>query len=78
MFISVFVLTFARQLCSGFAFGPLVAVVAHWFKRRKGLALGMVAVGSSAGGVLFPIAIHNLIDKVGCVESQVFWSQYRH
>ena len=76
MLIPVFVLTFSRQLCSGFVFGPLAGVVAHWFKRRKGLALGAVAVGSSAGGALFPIAVHNLINKVGYVESRTLWPQY--
>lgn len=41
--------------------------MAHWFKRRKGLALGLVAVGSSIGGTLFPIATRNLIEEVGYV-----------
>lgn len=56
---------FAVGLGSGVIFGPLLGVVAHWFKRRKGLALGIVAVGSSIGGTLFPIAARNLIQEVG-------------
>ena len=48
-------------------FGPVIAVVAHWFKKKKGLALGLVAVGSSLGGTLFPIATRNLIEEVGYV-----------
>lgn len=56
---------FAVGLFSGLTFGPLVAVVAHWFRRRKGLALGCLALGSSSGGTLFPIIVHNLIDSVG-------------
>lgn len=60
-------------LCQGFAvglgcgviFGPLLGVVAHWFKKKKGLALGVNAVGSSLGGTLFPIATRNLIQEVG-------------
>ncbi|EKM55122.1 uncharacterized protein PHACADRAFT_255520 [Phanerochaete carnosa HHB-10118-sp] len=56
---------FAVGLFSGFAFGPLVAVAAHWFRRRKGLALGFLALGSSIGGSVFPVAIHNLIGAVG-------------
>ncbi|GJE90694.1 MFS general substrate transporter [Phanerochaete sordida] len=56
---------FAVGLFSGLTFGPLVAVVAHWFRRRKGLALGCLAFGSSTGGVIFPIVVHNLIDSVG-------------
>lgn len=55
------------QLGSGIIFGPLLGVVAHWFKRRKGFALGMVAIGSSFGGTLFPIAARRLITEVGYV-----------
>lgn len=54
------------QLFSGLTFGPLVAVIAHWFKRRKGLALGFLAFGSSTGGTVFPVAVHKLIPEVGC------------
>lgn len=54
-----------RQLSCGVIFGPTLGVVAHWFKKKKGLALGVVAVGSSGGGTLFPIAARNLINEVG-------------
>ncbi|KAF8875255.1 MFS general substrate transporter [Mucidula mucida] len=60
-------------LCQGFAVGiacggimsPTTAVLAHWFKRRRGLATGLMAVGSSIGGTIIPIAARNLIPKVG-------------
>ncbi|PPQ91371.1 hypothetical protein CVT25_004138 [Psilocybe cyanescens] len=60
-------------LCQGFVvgfgcggiFGPTTAVIAHWFKKRRGLAMGLVAVGSSLGGTLLPIAANNLIPRVG-------------
>lgn len=55
------------QIGCGIIFGPLLGVVAHWFKKRKGLALGWTAVGSSLGGTLFPIAARNLIQSVGLV-----------
>lgn len=53
------------QLSCGVIFGPTLGVVSHWFKRRKGLALGFVALGSSGGGTIFPIAAHRLIQEVG-------------
>ncbi|KAL0946435.1 hypothetical protein HGRIS_012658 [Hohenbuehelia grisea] len=56
---------FAIGLASGVAFGPATAVLAHWFKRRRGLALGLIAVGSSIGGTVFPIAARRLIVLVG-------------
>ena len=31
------------------------------------MALGIMALGSSCGGTLFPIIIRNLINAVGCV-----------
>ncbi|KAF8637737.1 hypothetical protein AX17_002612 [Amanita inopinata Kibby_2008] len=52
-------------LACGGIFGPTTAVVAHWFKKRRGLAMGLVAVGSSIGGTVLPIAAKSLIDIVG-------------
>lgn len=44
---------------------PTTATIAHWFKRRRGLAMGMMAVGSSIGGTVIPIAARNLIPRIG-------------
>ncbi|KAF8065358.1 major facilitator superfamily domain-containing protein [Lyophyllum atratum] len=52
-------------LACGGIFGPTTAVIAHWFKLRRGLAMGFVAVGSSIGGTVVPIAAKNLIPLVG-------------
>ncbi|KAJ7197764.1 major facilitator superfamily domain-containing protein [Mycena pura] len=55
----------ATGLMCGTIFGPTLSVVGHWFHRRRGLALGLSAVGSSIGGTVFPIATHKLIPLVG-------------
>ncbi|KAF9264599.1 MFS general substrate transporter [Marasmius fiardii PR-910] len=60
-------------LCQGFVVGlacgaltnPSPAVVAQWFKKRRALALGITACGSSIGGTIFPIAIRGLIPLIG-------------
>lgn len=39
--------------------------VAHWFLERRGLATGIAFVGSSLGGVLFPLMIQSLLPRVG-------------
>ncbi|PAV23574.1 MFS general substrate transporter [Pyrrhoderma noxium] len=52
-------------LSSGVIFGPTVAVISHWFKKKRGLALGVLACGSSTGGTILPIVFHNLVGKVG-------------
>lgn len=49
----------------GTMFSPLLAVLSHWFKRRQGLAFGLLAVGSSVGGTLFPILVRALLPSVG-------------
>ncbi|KAJ7809073.1 major facilitator superfamily domain-containing protein [Mycena olivaceomarginata] len=55
----------ATGLACGTIFGPTVGVIGHWFKRRRGLAMGVSAMGSSIGGTIFPIATHKLIPLVG-------------
>ncbi|KAI5983072.1 MFS general substrate transporter [Pisolithus albus] len=52
-------------LFSGILYGQAISVVSHWFSKKKGMALGIVSIGSSLGGVLFPIAGQNLIPIVG-------------
>jgi len=46
-------------------FTPAVAVMGHWFKRRRAYALGIVVAGSSLGGVIYPIMLQHLQDLVG-------------
>lgn len=54
-----------RQLGCGAIFGPAIGVISHWFKKRRGMALGLTAAGSSIGGTVFPIASDRLIREVG-------------
>ena len=39
--------------------------VSTWFFQKRGAALGLVAAGSSLGGVIFPIMVVHLIPEVG-------------
>ncbi|KAJ7772080.1 major facilitator superfamily domain-containing protein [Mycena maculata] len=56
---------FAVGIASGILFGPCYGVIGHWFKTKRGLALGYLAVGSSVGGTVFPIVARELIPRVG-------------
>ncbi|KAK7444096.1 hypothetical protein VKT23_015494 [Stygiomarasmius scandens] len=56
---------FAIGLACGTLFGPAMGIIGHWFKKRRGFALGMTAVGSSVGGTVIPIAARRLIVQVG-------------
>ncbi|KAJ7509882.1 major facilitator superfamily domain-containing protein [Mycena galericulata] len=52
-------------LSCGMIFGPNMGIIGHWFRRKRGLAMGISAMGSSIGGTIFPIATHKLIPLVG-------------
>lgn len=47
--------------------GPLTgsAVVSRWFVEARGRALGIAAIGTSAGGILLPMAIGVSLESVG-------------
>ncbi|KAL5634566.1 hypothetical protein ACGC1H_002568 [Rhizoctonia solani] len=49
----------------GFLFGPMIPVLTHWFKARRGLAVGVAASGSSVGGTIIPIVARRLIPMIG-------------
>ncbi|KAK6851877.1 hypothetical protein PG995_012002 [Apiospora arundinis] len=60
-------------LCCGFLGGtsgaaltttPL-AVVAHWFNRRRGFAQGVVMIGSSFGGLTLPLILQAALPRYG-------------
>jgi MFS family permease len=60
-------------LCLGFLGGvggatlttTSLAVVSHWFKRRRGLAHGIAMVGSSFGGFTIPLILRATLPKYG-------------
>lgn len=49
------------------AFGvqPALAVAGQHFKQRRALAMGIVAGGSSIGGVCLPIMFSHIVPKIG-------------
>lgn len=42
-----------------------LAVVAHWFKVRRGLAQGIAMMGSSCGGLTIPLILRSSLPKFG-------------
>ena len=48
-----------------YRFNPAVAVLGHWFRRRRAVAIGLTTGGSATGGVIFPIILQRLIPAVG-------------
>ena len=52
-------------LGSSATFGPLVADVSLWFKRRRGIAVAVVASGNYLAGTLWPPLLQHAIAAVG-------------
>jgi predicted MFS family arabinose efflux permease len=50
---------------AGFLFLPAVALLPQYFKKRRSLANGIAATGSSIGGVIYPIMFHQLQQEIG-------------
>jgi MFS family permease len=49
---------------SAFLTTTALAVVAHWFERRRGMASGIAFVGSSVGGIMFPLVLKPALEKL--------------
>ncbi|KAI9725693.1 MAG: hypothetical protein M1828_002978 [Chrysothrix sp. TS-e1954] len=62
-----FVICFSLLCGSGttLIFTPAIAVLGHWFNKRRGLATGLAATGGACGGVIFPLMLQSLFPKIG-------------
>jgi MFS family permease len=52
-------------------FGPLIADVSHWFKKRRGIAVAIVASGSYLAGTIWPPILQHAIDAWGWRQTYV-------
>jgi MFS family permease len=55
----------AYGLGVGMLFTPSMALIARSFKRRRAIAMGVVAVGAPTGGILYTLMFEQLIGKAG-------------
>jgi MFS family permease len=53
------------MLGSSATFGPLVADISLWFKRRRGIAVAVVASGNYLAGAIWPSALQSVIAAHG-------------
>lgn len=42
-----------------------LACIGGWFDKKRGAAYGIAVTGGSVGGVIFPVMVSRLIDKIG-------------
>lgn len=52
-------------ICAGLLYIPSIALIPLYFKRYRGLALGLATAGGSFGGVVYPIVFRRLLDAIG-------------
>ncbi len=57
--------TLIGMLGGSASFGPLLADISHWFVRRRGLAVSIVASGNYLAGAVWPPIVQYLIETVG-------------
>lgn len=64
-----FVLCFG--VCGGIGaslvFTPAIAAVGHFFLQKRGIATGIAAGGGAIGGIMIPLVLENLLDKIDLV-----------
>lgn len=56
---------FCVGIGAGCLFVPSVSVLPTYFSTRIGLAVGLGSSGSSIGGIIYPVVLYRLIDRIG-------------
>jgi MFS family permease len=59
------------MLGSSASFGPLVADVSHWFLKRRGIAVAIVASGNYVSGAVWPPILQQAIETVGWRQAHI-------
>lgn len=52
-------------IANGLHFCPAMSLVSTYFVRKRSLVVGIAAMGSCTGGVVFPIVIQQLLPRIG-------------
>ncbi|HEY1384927.1 MAG TPA: MFS transporter [Dongiaceae bacterium] len=52
-------------LGSSCTFGPLVADISHWFLKRRGIAVAIVASGNYLAGTIWPPILQHAVETIG-------------
>lgn len=59
----------SQALCIGIANGlqfcPAMSLITTYFAKKRALAVGITALGSCTGGVVFPVIVQQLLPKIG-------------
>lgn len=52
-------------LASAMGFGPLIADISHWFVKRRGIAVALVASGNYLSGAFWPMVLAGMLETSG-------------
>ena len=52
-------------LGTSIGFGPLIADISHWFMRRRGIAVALVASGNYLSGAIWPTLLSGILQRDG-------------
>ena len=62
-------LLLTQGLCTGVGGGiffvPIMGLCSTYFSSHRGMALGIVTSGNSAGGIIYPLVVRELLPKIG-------------
>lgn len=56
------------------AYSPVMLYIGEWFVARKGLAYGLMWAGNGLAGVVLPLLLQSLLDKLGYQTTLRLWS----
>lgn len=51
-------------IAGGLVYAPSTAVAGHWFLKRRSTAVGIIVGGSGLGGVIYPICMKVMLDRL--------------
>jgi sugar phosphate permease len=61
--ILIYLILALAQVCSGQV--PTMLIVTRWFKRYRGIAVGITLMGTSIGGAVFPLVVQHVMRTGG-------------
>jgi len=56
---------FFLGLATAVGFGPLIADISHWFLKRRGIAVALVASGNYLAGAIWPTLLSGMLAESG-------------
>ena len=66
------VVHFCLGVGTAVGFGPLIADISHWFKRKRGIAVAIIASGNYLSGAIWPSLLTSMLAESGWRDVYLF------